>query len=437
MEWSRYNKLFKSDKYGYLLYNSLTNSFVELDDDSFSYLKSLEKKENIKIEDCSFFEELKQMKVLVDNDRDEFYNIKYTTHFQRFENGYLELTINPTIHCNFACPYCFEAHKPPIYMTDEVEDALFNFVQNQKAIRHIHVTWFGGEPLMAFDRMKSITHRMKQIDVKYTSKIITNGFLLTDKVIDSLNDLDVSSIQITIDGLKEEHDKLRCLTNGTGTFDVIIKNIDNLLSKNNEIFIGIRVNIDVKNAEKFIDVYKFFANKYRGKKIAISPGFISNESGCIPSDCIFDSEKKSLFLMKLYKDYGLNAMSLYPLKYRYECAIRNPHHLTIGPEGEIYKCWNDVGNPEKVVGSLINKELVNSKLLTRYYVAGDALENKDCQDCFLFPRCGGGCPYNRIENEFKGTEEYMDLCDYRKNHLEEFLELHYDFRQRVNAISLD
>ena len=168
-----------------------------------------------------------------------------------------------------------------------------------------------------------------------------------------------------IDGLKEKHDKKRYLVSGKGTFDKIVENIDNLLAKNNMIYVGIRVNIDVNNADDYIKVVAYFYEKYKHleQRVSMHPGFLTNETGCIPADCVFDSKKKAKFLMWLYKKYGVNAMGLFPLDFRYECPIRNPYHLTIGPEGEIYKCWNDIGIKEQVVGSLIDKDMANNKLL--------------------------------------------------------------------------
>lgn len=427
MKWSKYNYLFKSPKFGYLLYNSLSNSFAELDEEGHLYLQSLAGKDNIDMVDDKLFQELVKMKALVEDDRDEFYNIKYLTQLQRFSQNYLELTINPTLHCNFACVYCFEANKPPIYMSDLVENSIIELIKNMKHSKCVHITWFGGEPLMAFDRIVSITKKIKDIGVNYTASMITNGYLLTDKVIDRLEDLNISDIQITIDGLAETHNARRPLVSGAPTFDKIIENIDKIKNRNNDYSILIRVNIDETNASNFIDTYKFLYNRYKGK-IDVAPGFISNESNCTAADCVFDREKKAKFLLEQYRKYGLNLMGLYPSESRYECPIRNPFHLVIGPEGEIYKCWNDVGNKEKVVGSLIDKENVNHRLLTRYYTAGDALEDPQCRDCFHFPICGGGCPYTRIENEF--GKDKTDVCDYMKEHLLDFLELHYEYKTK-------
>jgi uncharacterized protein len=429
MNWSKYNYLFKSDKFGYLLYNSLSNGFVEVDEKIYLYLKSIEGKQNITIDNKELQKSLLEMKVIVDNDLDEFYNIKYSTQSRRFSDSYLGLTINPTLHCNFACTYCFENNRRPVYMTDYVENGLIDFVKKIKKLNSINVTWFGGEPLMAFDRMLSITKRIKELNIPYRASMITNGYLLSNKVIDNLDDLSISHIQITIDGLAEIHNKRRLLISGEGTFGRIIKNIDNLKMKKPDYPINIRVNIDNTNADNFIDVLRFFINRYE-KKINVAPGFVT-DTGNPAICCLFDNEKIVEFVTNLYKKYNANVFGFFPPDSRYECPIRNPNHLTIGPQGEIYKCWLDVGNNEMVVGSLIDKNVVNNALLTRYYVAGDALEDANCKECFHFPICGGGCPHTRIENELNGKSN-LENCDFKKGHLKEFLELHYDYKQKIS-----
>ncbi|MDR0829357.1 MAG: radical SAM protein [Prevotellaceae bacterium] len=430
MKWSRYNFLFESEKYGFLLYNSLSNSFAELDKETFEFIHNISQSINIiELDDKDLFGQLVEMKALVENDNDEFYNIKYLTQMRRFDNSHLELTINPTLHCNFACPYCFEGDKPAIYMTDDVENAIIDFIKKLKQIKSVSVTWFGGEPLMAFDRIVSLTEKIKKLNLAFSASMISNGYLLDNKVIEKLDELDIRQIQITVDGLKEEHDKRRFLKSGKGTFEKIIANIDNLKTQKPDFSVVVRVNIDDSNKENFIKTYAAFYKKYKGA-VYVVPGFITNDTNCNALDCAFDREKKARFLIDLYKQNGVNALGLYPDNFRYECAIRNPYHLTIGPEGELYKCWNDVGYKNRIVGNLLQPENVNQSLLTRYYVAGDPFDNHECRKCFHLPVCGGGCPFVRIESEYSGQEP--DICDYRKGHLKEFLEFHYDYLTRIN-----
>lgn len=46
--------------------------------------------------------------------------------------------------------------------------------------------------------------------------------------------------------------------------------------------------------------------------------------------------------------------------------INKLNSYIIGPEGEIYKCWNDVSNTAKVIGNIQEECLENSTLFARY-----------------------------------------------------------------------
>ncbi|GEM_PF-3547568 len=91
----------------------------------------------------------------------------------------------------------------------------------------------------------------------------------------------------------------------------------------------------------------------------------------------------------------------------------------------MYKCWNDIGNSEKVIGVLGNSEGITdamSSVLLKYLTDADPLDKDDCKTCFYLPICGGGCPYERISNETGG--KHFDTCDLMKDHIADFLKLH-------------
>ncbi|MDR2011393.1 MAG: SPASM domain-containing protein [Bacteroidales bacterium] len=433
MIWSKYNLLFKSEKYGFLLYNSLSNCFIELKENLYNMLTNIDKSDNNlekKLPE-NIVEPLKEHRILVNSDLDEFYNIKYQTLFNRFYDKHLELTINPTLACNFACPYCFEENKTFSTMTDEIENNLIKFIDSYKTINGLSVVWFGGEPLMAFNRIESISKKILEKDIAYEAKMITNGYLLSEKIINSLEKLKINSLQITLDGTEDAHNSRRFLHNGKGTFNKIISNIESILTNSPKTQIIIRVNIDETNAGQFVEIYKYLLNKWKHLKnpnFYIVPGFVEQSNVCSSvSGCLFDRKKKVKFLGELYENYGLNSLGFYPENDKYECPARNPYHLTIGPEGELYKCWNDIGNVEKIVGNINIKGSLNNTLLTRYYTAADPLEDVKCINCFHFPTCGGGCPYLRIEGLYNNVE--VDTCCLIKDNAIQFLEWHYDFQR--------
>lgn len=425
--WSRYTYFFKTKK-KFFLYNSLSNSLAELKQEDYELLNKM-KEEDLSLTDKELEKQLRKLKVIVDNDKDEINKVKYLNLLNRNENRRLILTINPTLACNFNCPYCFENEHSNIYMHDLVEEKIILFIKKHIGLKALDVTWFGGEPLLAFDRIVSMTKKMQNLGLNYKAGMITNGYLLTEKVISKLESLAISSIQITLDGMADLHNTRRCLKSGKPTFDKILHNIDLLQKVNPQIRINVRVNVDKTNYADFLELYKFLKDK-QYPTLNVSLAFVKDVTGCKKCKHSYNMQEQAQIVMELLQKYGLDFSMVFPQSDRYECAIRNKNALVIGPEGEIYKCWNDVGNKSKVIGN-IDGEITNEALLLRYLVAADPFEDPMCQNCFLLPVCGGGCPYSRIQNEYEGTN--INTCLYLKDHLEDFLIAHAEFKNRLNS----
>jgi uncharacterized protein len=191
------------------------------------------------------------------------------------------------------------------------------------------------------------------------------------------------------------------------------------------------------NRNSIEEIHKFFKDNYDKvpsvgelNNMQVIPAFVEDIKSCKVSDCLFDRKRRADFIMEIYKKYGLNYFYFYPSNDRYECAIRNPYCLTIGPQGEIYKCWNDVGRSDKVIAKLDKSIKINHRLNLRYLTGADPLDDPKCRSCFHFPTCGGGCPYLRIENEY--NNENFDNCGYIKDNMKQFLELHYQYKIQQN-----
>lgn len=416
---SKYTYLFESEG-RYYIYNSLSNSLAKLDKDVYDEITTCRENNCFDFQDEDTMEMLKSMKVLVDNDMDEINKIKYVNLLRRNEPRRLILTINPTLACNFSCPYCFEGNHPNIYMTEKVEDDIVTFIKSNKEAKAVSVTWFGGEPLLAFDRMESLTRKIQALGLRYNADMITNGYLLSEDVISRLPSLGISSMQITIDGPARIHDSRRCLKSGAPTFDRIISNIDAVKRLQPDISVSVRVNVDKTNEKDFVELYRLFSDKHY-KKFAVSLAFVKDISGCNTCSDFCNSREQAEFVLSLLRKYDLDFSYTYPLSSRYECAVRNRNAIVIGPEGELYKCWQDVGCKDKVVG-YINGKVTNEPLLLRYLVGADPFEDPKCQECFLLPVCGGGCPYSRLQNVYEGKS--VDTCLLIKDNLKDFLLAH-------------
>jgi uncharacterized protein len=245
--------------------------------------------------------------------------------------------------------------------------------------------------------------------------------LLEKQIVDELYNLNIKSIQITLDGKEEIHNKKRPHIANNDSFNKIISNLDYLVKKEVEgLIVSIRINTDNTNSDDYFDTFQYLSNKYKNK-VVIYPGIIKDWNAKGEVSCGFNRKEEIDFIFKQFNKHGLIPNSFYP-NYKTHCVAQRIFDYVIGPEGELYKCWSDVGKKDFVVGSLTN-DYVNNGLLTKYLKSIDPFESKECRNCFFFFVCGGGCPNQRLKNKFYGTN--FDTCTYFKGNLERFLEVHF------------
>ena len=419
--WSRYNHFFaKANRH--FLYNSLSNGFIELDATTFDNLKASFECDQLPTEiDGESVDLLRKMKAIETDDDFENNKIEYLNNARCFSNTRLQLTINPTLGCNFACPYCFEQGHKGITMSDQTEDDIISYVRNHNTVKRIEVTWFGGEPLMAFNRIESLTHKLMDLGLKYDASMISNGFLLNKHVISNLESLRIHSIQITLDGPKHLHDSRRHLTGGGATFEKIIENIKTCQTISPKTRMVIRVNIDRTNMKEFPSLFKYIM-ELQLPNLVVSPAFVNDCAADEPNPNVLSDIEKAEYIKWLYKEHNLAFDFFFPSHGRAGCSARNMNTMVIGPSGELYRCWEDVGNPNRVYGN-ITGQITNPMLLMRYINASNQFKDSKCKDCLLLPVCSGGCPKYRMMNKYEGKE--IDVCPLIKHDLDEFLYLHF------------
>ena len=201
MYWSKYNIVFESP-YGRFIYNTFTNNLMEM---NASLISCIDK---IISGDFSYLSEddvlaLKKNMILVDDDTNIYRSIKLQRLMSRLDTGYLTLTIAPTTACNFKCIYCYESGIAPLSAKAKLnllEDTI-SFVKLFKNTKFLRVTWYGGEPLLQFEYIEKLSHRLMNMFENYNAHMITNAYLLDKAKSQKLKELKISAIQVTIDGL--------------------------------------------------------------------------------------------------------------------------------------------------------------------------------------------------------------------------------------------
>ncbi len=234
---SKYNYLFSSDKFGHLLYNSLFNHFWVLPQDLFNDLKKQKDLDQIFPE--LIYADLIKAKAFVESELNEYYKIKLQRLLIRTDQRYLYLTNLSIRECNFICRYCYEEERPALYMDQNVEDSLYVFIKNYESLKYFRVTWYGGEPLLTFGQIQSITCKILKLGIDYWASMITSAYLLETEIVNKLDDLCINSLLVIIDGMKDTHSKRWPHLKQQDSFQKTVKNLKYFFKKwdsKNEMF---------------------------------------------------------------------------------------------------------------------------------------------------------------------------------------------------------
>lgn len=446
MKISKYTFMFDENGQEYYVYNTLSNALMEIDKESYSLL--FESRNTQKLSTADFDEDLWEAlcinNIISDNDTYDYLKYKASITNIRKQRTGMHLTLAPTMDCCFRCHYCFEKYKEKKYMTPEIMDQIIKYVTSYPELKNIKITWFGGEPLMAVPQIEEFYDKFRDIwQEPFISNIITTGYHIDKESIRVMQKVGISSVQITLDGMKETHNKVKHLPSGEDVFERILSNIELLNDSAPEINITIRVNLTLENKEEYIPLHKLCLTRFYGRSnITISPAFVLDRGTgdiCRSNNNIFFGHiERSKFILNLAKN-GINSVFVrYPEPFFNECAIRNEMAIAFDPEGYAYKCWEVIGNKEYAIGKLNDDGIltdINQTILNRQLYGADTFDDPICSQCKYLPICNGGCPIQRIENKFEGG--HNDCCSHYKGFMPDFLKIHIARKKAQEAAATE
>ncbi|MFQ8899523.1 MAG: radical SAM protein [[Clostridium] scindens] len=111
---------------------------------------------------------------------------------------------------------------------------------------------------ISFDKKCVEYSEAKTKDKEIYFYITTNGTLLTEQIISYLCEHNFN-ITISLDGDKEEHNKNRRFLEGTGSFDLIMNNLQKIKDYDEIFFNKVRYNAVVSPKSDWNKVFKFFS----------------------------------------------------------------------------------------------------------------------------------------------------------------------------------
>ncbi|MEK8017628.1 MAG: radical SAM protein [Candidatus Parabeggiatoa sp.] len=439
------------DDCGWVLYNWANTQNIVIDDKLHPLYQLLEEG-NARVKvlpflidgDDSDFKYLQENLFIVDNDDEAIKYVEHKYHTAN-HNDTLDIILMPVNQaCNFDCIYCYEDHSIKHRMVDYDANAILKFIQGHQLCK-LGVDYFGGEPLLNSRFIlffnKIALEYSKNHSIEFTSSMTTNGYLLTADLFLKLLNVKVNNFQISLDGMQVDHDKLRPLKNGRGTFSRIYNNLVEIsnLPKKYEFIIIVRINFNEETASQ--EKQKQFLEKLKAgfgydERFVINPHVIVNWKGHvdentnlyipIPRGKKVEGEYRNNLVSHKLNPFNMvnysglesnscyadkkNTFVIFPSKSSKNSDVLPVQKCTIG----IFDDFNSIGHIDHD-GQLFTNNNISK------WVTGSPFKKEECKKCFFVLNCyGSACPLNTIrtnmvkcpDEKYKEVETVKEIMSF-------------------------
>ncbi|MEL6341113.1 MAG: radical SAM protein [Myxococcota bacterium] len=316
-----------------------------------------------------------------DRQHDRDATLRALRHHQN-QASIVNYTVAPSLRCNFSCEYCFE-RLSPIHLTERDADFLADHMaaRAEELGLPLHISWYGGEPLLALSTIERVTARLSNSRVHAISEMLSNGFLAASaKVADRVRAVGIQHVQVPLDGPRALHEETRAPAPGVASYDRVVDGILNLHRRGIEVSVRINVKGEAESVEPLLECSRF--REFANSSIRIYFATIFASGG-------YDRRQDLKALKHRFIDAGFNYEGMAEKALTVAtCSALRDSDIIVGPELELYECYTDFGHRERVVGNL--REGLPARTI---YPAIQPPE--PCFDCAAFYTCqGSGCPYD-------------------------------------------
>jgi len=334
----------------------------------------------------------------------------------------VHLTLHLTTACNMRCRYCYAPPRPGPVMSERIAFEALAFGARTNG-GSCGIVFFGGEPLLAKPLIRETVARARAMERRgegrFHFKITTNGLLLDPEFLE-FSVREGLLVAMSIDGIREAHDRHRRLPDGSPTFDVIHDRLQLLLSIRPYSSVLMVVNPDT--AEHLADSVAFLLEegcRYLIVSLNYAAPWQERELRVL--------EREYRRLGKLYIDWTRAGRKFYlsPFEVKLASHIRRDcqhqercelgaRQLSVDPEGFLYPCVQFAragpGSPW-CIGSVTTGVDEAARLRIR---AASEREREPCRACAIRDRCNHTCGCLNWQTTGAVTEVSPVLCRHER-----------------------
>lgn len=302
----------------------------------------------------------------------------------RLVHRLVNVSFEVTRKCNLSCRHCY-ANAGERLKDELAVGEIKAFIDQLAAMGVLSITFSGGEPLLhphLFELMEYA--RRKPLSVL----LFTNGTLLTRKIVQTLKEIGVLNVSVSIDGPDAEtHDLFRGVK---GSFEKTIRGVKLLREAGIPVRCSMSITkINYKRVKEMLEL----VNDLQLSEVKM--WFIAF-SGRPDEKQIFISPEEFREVMKQNREYEKEAFGERKVEVQYR---RTPENCGIGMSSLGVKC-NGVVVPcpnfgeDVSLGNIRNDSLPdiwNTSVLLNELRAMSVLKTERCKDCDYALLCKGGC----------------------------------------------
>ena len=338
--------------------------------------------------------------------------------------------------CNLRCKYCFASTGDydvgrKLMSLDTAKKAIDMLIEKSYGRKFLEVDFFGGEPSLNFDVViKTVEYarsKEKEFDKVFRFTTTTNGMHLTDEMIDFINK-EMYNVVLSIDGRKEVNDRMRVRIDGTGSYDLIIKNFKRLVDKRpKDRDWYVRGTYTKYNLDFSDDVMHLYDLGF--DQISVEP---------VMADACEDYAITEADLPRIFKEYEVLADKIAKIRENGKfinffhfmldldqgpCAIKRlrgcgcgNEYVAVTPDGDIYPCHQFVGVDEYKMGNVHDGSFDNK--MKDEFARAHVYTKPECKKCWAKFYCSGGCNANNYIYQGDIHAAHKLSCQIQKKRLE-------------------
>lgn len=164
-----------------------------------------------------------------------------------------QIFLEVTKQCNMNCKHC-GSNCSSLNNTNELSTKQWknfvSYIANCFDKRQIMFCITGGEPLVRDDFFEIVSH-IKECGFKWG--LTTNGVLINKDIAERLFECGMSSVSVSLDGMKANHEKLR---NSEGSFEKVVAGIKELIQCKHNENVQVTTVVNKKNISDLPELYE-------------------------------------------------------------------------------------------------------------------------------------------------------------------------------------